>query len=101
MKLFVIPPCHQLAPQVDSVLVPQGNILPWLLVAVSSPNLHQLVDVFHSIFLLGHTKVFLHELKANIGIIDLKSVHLRWICIVAPFVHNSACLEQRNTGPKP
>ena len=86
MKLFVIPPCHQLAPHVDSVLVPQGNILPWLLVAVSSPNFHQLVDVFYSIFrinctewalLLGHTKVFLHEFKANTGIIDLKSVHLR------------------------
>ena len=88
MKLFVIPPCPQLAPQVDSVLVPQGTILPWLLVAVSSPNLHQLVDVFYSnsmvwnnctewALLLGYTKVSLHEFKANIGIIDLKPVHLR------------------------
>ena len=46
-------------------------------------------------------QVFLHEFKANIGIIDLKPVHLRWICIVVPFVQNSACLEQRNTGPTP
>ena len=110
MKLFVIPPCHQLASPVDSVLVPQGKILPWLLVAVSSPDLHQLVDVFDSIFrtnctewalLVGHTKVFLQEIKAYIGIIDLKPVHLRWICVMAPFVQNLACLEQRNTVPKP
>ena len=100
----------QLAPQVDSVLGPQGTILPWLLVAVSFPNLHQLVDVFYSmvrtnctewVLLLDYTKVSLHEFKANIGIIDLKPVHLRWIYIVAPFVQNSACLEQRNTVPKP
>ena len=110
MKLFAIAPCPQLAPQVDLVLVPQGTIWPWLLVAVSSPNLHQLVDVFYSMvrtnctewaLLLGYTKVSLHEFKANIGIIDLKPVHLRWICVVAPFVQNLACLEQRNTVPKP
>ena len=86
MKLFVIAPCPQLAPQVDLVLVPQGTILPWLLVAVSSPNLHQLVDVFSRevwtnftewALLLSYTKVSLHEFKANIGIIDLKPVHLR------------------------
>ena len=85
MKLFVIPPCPQLAPQVDSVLVPQGTILPWLLVAVSSPNLHQLVDVFYSMVrtnctewaLLRYTRVSLHEFNADIGIIDLKPVHLR------------------------
>ena len=110
MKLFVIPPCPQLAPLVDSVMVPQGTILPWLLVAVSSPNVHQLVDVFYSMvrtnctewaLLLGFPKVSLHEFKANIGIIDLKPVHLRWICVMAPFVQNLACLEQRNTVPKP
>ena len=110
MELFVIPPFPQFAPQVDLVLGPQGTIFPWLLVAVSSPNLHQLVDVFYSMvrtnctewaLLLGYTKVSLHEFKANIGIIDLKPVHLRWICVVAPFVQNLACLEQRNTVPKP
>ena len=86
MELFVIPPFPQLAPQVDSVLGPQGTIKPWLLVAVSSPNLHQLVDVFSRkvrtnftewALLLSYTKVSLHEFKANIGIIDLKPVHLR------------------------
>ena len=108
MKLFVIPPFPQLAPQVDSVLGPQGTILLWLLVAVSFPNL--IVDVFYSMvptnctewaLLLGYTKVSLHEFKVNIGIIDLKPVHLRYKYIVAPFVQNSACLEQRNTVPKP
>ena len=84
MELFVIPPFPQFAPQVDLVLGPQGTILPWLLVAVSSPNLHQLVDVFYSMvrtncteWAHGYTKGSLHEFKANIGIIDLKPVQLR------------------------
>ena len=86
MKLFVIAPCPQLAPQVDSVLVPQGTILPWLLVVVSSPNLHQFVDVFYSLvranctewaLIISYTKVSSHEFKVNIGIIYLTLVHLR------------------------
>ena len=46
-------------------------------------------------------KRFLAWIQGKYRNLDLKPVHLRSICIVAPFVQNSARLEQRNAVPTP
>ena len=66
MELFVIPPFPQPAPQVDSVLGPQGTILPWLLVAVSSTNLHQLGPITQNYLLFIYYLFYLFSLLQNL-----------------------------------